>query len=87
MVQKCMQANYVIEGSDAAKVANLQALVLLRIASDGKITNFRIEKGSGVAAFDQAVGRAVTRCGKVAPPPPPLRESLGRDGIEILFKP
>jgi TonB family protein len=86
-VSRCLQAHYVIEGYNADKVSGLQAQVILHIDSEGRIIRYKLEKSSGLMAFDQAVGRAVSRCGKISPPPAALRNQVRKDGIEILFKP
>ena len=86
-VQRCVQRNYVIEGTDPGKVAQLQAVVVIRVQADGAFAGVRIDRGSGVPAFDRAVERAVHRCGKVSPPPPELRQQLRGEGLEIVFKP
>ena len=47
-----------------------QVLVRISIGTDGRIANFRLEKTSGDAVFDQAVSRAVTFAGRSFKPPP-----------------
>ena len=39
------------------------------------------------AAAYTAVDRAVSRCGKISPPPEALRALLLDEGIQVLFKP
>ncbi len=90
-VERCIRGHYAIEGYTAEKLQALQAQttqadVVIFIDSGGKITRFNIKKSSGPSAFDQAVSRAVTRCGKVSPPPAAMR-ALVRAGVEIVFKP
>jgi TonB family protein len=86
-ISQCLKTNYVIEGTDPTLVAGRHALVILRIGGNGKIIGHRIDKGSGLPAFDAAVSRAVRRCGQVSPPPEAWRERLRQDGIEIEFSP
>ncbi len=86
-IDACLHAHYVIEGYAAERVAGRQAQVLLFINAAGRIIKFHLEQTSGLAAFDQAIGRAIRGCGKVDPPPPHLKEQVRRDGIEIVFKP
>lgn len=85
-VQKCIQRNFVIEGTSPDAVANRKALVLVRIEVDGRFIDNKILEGSGMAAFDEAVRRAVMRCGQVSAPPVPLRSTLRHDGIEVVFQ-
>ena len=86
-VERCIQRNYVIEGTDPSRVAALQATVVIRIQPNGAFAGVRVESGSGVPAFDRAVERAVHRCGRVSPPPPELRRQVRQDGLEIVFHP
>ena len=83
-VEHCLRRNYAFEGIDPAKVAGLKAVIIVLIQADGKITGHRIEQSSGSSIVDQAVERAVVRCGKVSPPPPEIRD-LVRAGIEVEF--
>jgi TonB family protein len=86
-IKRCLQQNYAFEGVDAARVRNRSALVLVRVDADGRFIDHRIEKGSGLPAFDRAVESAVRRCGKVSPPHKTLRDTVRKDGIEVLFEP
>ena len=86
-VQRCIQNHYEVEGLDPSKVNHLRATVVIRIEADGKIVGFKIEKSSGLTAFDAAVGRAVQRCGRVSAPPVQMRRQVRYDGIQIDFKP
>lgn len=87
LVERCMKREFVIEGAEFKRVANRQALALVRIAASGKVIDFRLKQSSGLTAFDQAVARAVRACGEVPPPPTDRREQLRRAGIIITFRP
>ena len=87
IVQKCLKNNYVIEGSDLRQVQHLSAVIALRIAADGRIVDFKVVQSPGVPAFEQAIARAVRRCGKVEPPPAEYRSTVGKEGLEITFVP
>jgi colicin import membrane protein len=54
----------------AAQTSAPQVLVRLTIGADGRIANYRVEKKSGDAVFDEAVYRAVTLAGRNFKPPP-----------------
>ncbi len=86
-VYRCVKAHYAIEGIPPRKIAGRKALVLTRINEKGKLFDFRIEKSSGLRAFDRAVERAVKRCGKVSPPPKEILRQVRDDGIEFEFRP
>ena len=57
----------------------LLTVVGIRIAPDGEILEFRIEKGSGNAYYDQSAIRAIRK----SSPLPPLPEDLGDEPLEI----
>ncbi len=84
---KCLQSNYAIEGVSESAVRDKSATVLLHVAGDGSVIDSEIERGSGVAAFDRAVLRALKLCSRFSPPPEVLRDQLRNDGIEVEFQP
>ncbi len=86
-VYRCVKAHYTIEGIPPKKIAGRKALVLTRINEKGQFIHFKIEKGSGLRAFDSAVERAVKRCGRVSPPPKEILRQVRDDGIEFEFTP
>jgi len=47
-----------------------QLIATITVAPDGRISEYRVEKGSGDPLFDDAVHRAVTLAGKSLVPPP-----------------
>lgn len=86
-IYQCMKSNFTVEGVDRNKVKGREVLVLVRVRPDGKLFGTEILTKSGLPAFDRSVERAIHRCGKVSKPPDILRDMVGKDGIEILFKP
>lgn len=86
-VYRCVKSHYAIEGIPPRKIVGRKALVLTRINEKGKLFDFRIEKSSGLRAFDRAVERAVKRCGRVSPPPKEILRQVRDDGIEFEFRP
>lgn len=86
-VYNCLKANWAVEGLDESRVRNKKAAIVVRVASDGRFIESEITDSSGVPNFDQAVIRAVKRCGKVSPPDPVIRDAVKSDGIEVVFTP
>lgn len=84
-IYRCLKTNYNLEGMDAAALKNKKATVVIRIRHDGTFGQSKIETKSGSSRFDDAVLRAVHRCGKVSAPPRELTERVGEDGIEVEF--
>lgn len=87
LVKRCLEDNYVIEGIDKTRLAGLKALVVVRIQGDGRIVGYRLAQSPGVATFEQAIGRAVTACGRVPPPPMALQKVLLVEGLGVYFDP
>ncbi|MBN1960290.1 MAG: cell envelope integrity protein TolA [Deltaproteobacteria bacterium] len=85
-IVRCLQQNYDIMGINSESIKNRSVGVFLRIERDGTFIDHRIERSSGLKAFDRAVERAIKLCGKVSAPPKPLRERVRNDGIEVEFK-
>ena len=84
---RCIKRNYVIEGIEATQVQGRRALVSVRVERDGRLGRHRLLESSGLPAFDQAVSRAVSRCGQISPPPPSLVKKLHAEGMDIEFVP
>lgn len=57
----------------------LLTVVGIRIAPDGRILDYRVEKGSGNAYYDQSAIRAIRK----SDPLPPLPGELGEEPLEI----
>jgi colicin import membrane protein len=63
------------------KKTDLSADLLVRIARNGKIEDFRFERKSGVASFDQEVIRTLQK----SDPLPPLPEGYPRGIYEVVL--
>ena len=68
---------------------NIVAVVYMRIDQSGRIVEWRIERASGNAAFDDTVYRAMTKtqAREDLPVPDPAAYQLLKDGYEIEFNP
>jgi TonB family protein len=86
-IYACVKKHYAIEGLPPAKVKSRMAVVFVRVKTDGTFFDFKIEKSSGLKAFDRAVERSIRRCGKVSPPPVEILKQVREDGIEFEFRP
>jgi TonB family protein len=86
-IVNCLKNNYAIEGVSPGTVKNRTALVLIRVERDGSFIESKVERSSGVPAFDRAVERALKLCGRVSPPPAGMRDQVRNDGIEVEFQP
>jgi len=53
-----------------SQIKSPQVIATITVAPDGRIAEYRVEKGSGDPLFDDAVHRAVTLAGKSLVPPP-----------------
>ncbi len=86
-VEGCLRDNFVIQGLDRERVRGLDAVVVVRVAPDGRFIDHSLKRGSGMPVFDRATERAIVACGKVSPPPKELASDLRETGIEVTFKP
>lgn len=64
---------------------SLHATVVLFIERNGKVSRHVVEQGSGNAAFDAALERAI-RDARIPPPPPELVDRYRRIGLGVNFK-
>jgi TonB family protein len=62
----------------------LEAIVVLKIARDGRILGFEFEKRSGDANLDESVARAVRKADPLPPLPDFFRESTLEVGIRFI---
>ena len=86
-IHQCVKSNWTIEGIDPSRIGGLSAVVFVRISARGTLSDYRIERSSGVTAFDRAVEKAIRRCGQVSRPPREIRKQILKDGVEIEFRP
>ena len=85
-IDRCVRANYNIEGLSPEALKDKSATVLIQVNKDGAFADFRLSESSGVPPFDLAVERAVKRCGKVSAPDKSIWPQI-EDGIEFVFVP
>ena len=81
----CAHKYFTVEGVSPDKIRNRKATIYVRIKADGSFFDFKVEKGSGLKAFDRAAERAVKRCGKVSKPPKEIFKQVHDEGVEIEF--
>ncbi len=86
-IYRCLKSKYELAGLKPSQVAGKSVSVVLWIAADGSFKDHRIEEGSGLERFDDAVEQAILRCGKVEPPPKSIQRMVLEDGIEVQFQP
>ncbi len=68
---------------DPEKRKELEALVIMKVSRDGGILDFRFEKKSGNAGFDESVQKAIERSNPLPPFPEGYMKTY--DEIEINF--
>ena len=66
---------------------HLKAQVLVQIGRTGEVLRVQLASSSGNQLFDNSVLAAVKKASPFSPPPEHLRESLGRRGIALEFRP
>ncbi len=86
-IEACVQRHYDLEGLTLRQVAGRKVTMFVRVKADGSFYDVRVERGSGLAAFDRGTERALLRCGRVAPPPPEIADQVRDDGVEFEFTP
>ncbi len=87
LVDRALRANYTAPVTIPERERlYLEANVILWIEADGRIVRWRQQRPSGNAAFDAAVERTLRVTSRVPPPPEPLRESLRKTGIQLVFR-
>lgn len=85
LVQQALHSNYRLPATiSEADRQRLQAVVVLFIEPDGRISRYRFEKRSGDQGFDDSVERAIrqTRC---PPPPPEMRQRYREIGLAVRY--
>jgi colicin import membrane protein/protein TonB len=86
LVTQALQSSYRLPATISEQERlHLQAIVVITIEPDGRVSSFRFERRSGNAAFDQALERAV-RDSRLPPPPQELRQRYRTVGLGVNFK-
>jgi colicin import membrane protein/protein TonB len=86
LVTQALQSSYRLPATISEQERrHLQAIVVITIEPDGRVSSFRFERKSGNAAFDQALERAV-RESRLPPPPQELRQRYRTVGLGVNFK-
>lgn len=85
LVQQALHSNYRVPATiSEPERKNLEAVVVLTIQPDGRLSGFRFEKKSGNAGFDEALERAVRQT-RLPPPPPEMRSRYREVGLGVRF--
>jgi colicin import membrane protein/protein TonB len=86
LIDRELRANYRVPAtiSDRERI-QLQAIVVLFVEPDGKVSRWRFESRSGNGAFDDALERTLRQL-RLPPPPDAQRELLRRTGVAVNFK-
>jgi colicin import membrane protein/protein TonB len=86
LVTQALQSSYRLPATISEQERlHLQAIVVITIEPDGRVSSFRFERRSRNAAFDQALERAV-RDSRLPPPPQELRQRYRTVGLGVNFK-
>jgi len=67
--------------------SRLEAIAFIRIAANGKLLDSKLTKSSGNLLFDAAVESALKKAAPFPPPPEHLKDSLRKDGVQLVFTP
>ncbi len=85
LVQQALHSNYRVPATlSEADRQRLQAVVVLFVEPNGRISRFRFEKKSGRPEFDEALERAVRQT-RLPPPPPEQRARYREVGLGVRF--
>lgn len=86
IVDRELRANYRVPATltDRERMA-LQAVVIVFVEADGRVSRWRFESRSGNAAFDEALERTLRQL-RLPPPPDVQREFFRRTGVAVNFK-
>jgi TonB family protein len=69
-----------------AQLARLKAQAFIKIDADGKITEFRIQIGSGNDRFDATLLDALASIKQFEPPTPDVKDIVTGDGVLLNFQ-
>jgi len=83
-LEEKVRESWVLPEAVARNAANLMVEVRIVIEKDGRVSDARIEKGSGNVYFDESVRRAIRKASPLPVPPERLRG--GEDYYEVGFR-
>jgi colicin import membrane protein len=83
-LEEKVRSSWVLPGSLVRNAAKLEVELRIVIEKDGRVSEARIEKGSGNLYFDDSVERAIRKASPLPIPPEQLRG--GEDHYEVGFR-
>jgi len=83
-LEESVRSSWVLPGSLARDAAKLVVELRIVIEKDGRVSEERIERGSGNPYFDDSVRRAIRKASPLPVPPEQLRG--GEDHYEVGFR-
>ena len=83
-LEEKVRESWVLPEAVARNAKNLMVEVRIVIEKDGRVSDTRIEKGSGNVYFDESVRRAIRKASPLPVPPERLRG--GEDHYEVGFR-
>lgn len=88
LIAAAVRRNYDVSASiPENQRSRLEAIAFIRIASNGKLLDSKLNKSSGNLLFDAAVESALKKASPFPPPPEHLKDSLRKDGVQLRFTP
>lgn len=79
---EAIRKNWIYRLENKDETQDISAVVVIKIFSDGKISDFRFDKESGNALFDSSVEKAIQRSN----PLPPFPEGINNEFLELCFR-
>ncbi|MHB8783426.1 MAG: energy transducer TonB [Desulfobacteria bacterium] len=83
-LEEIVRSSWVLPGALARDAAKLEVELRIVIEKDGRVSEERIERGSGNPYFDDSVRRAIRKASPLPVPPEQLRG--GEDHYEVGFR-
>ncbi len=83
-LEESVRSSWVLPGALARDAAKLVVELRIVIEKDGRVSEERIERGSGNPYFDDSVRRAIRKASPLPVPPEQLRG--GEDHYEVGFR-
>jgi outer membrane biosynthesis protein TonB len=80
--QETIRNNWIYRSESKDETQDLFAVVVIKIFSDGKISDFRFDKESGNALFDSSVEKAIQRSNPLSP----FQEGINKEFLELSFR-